>query len=181
MQKSTIPKKNMLLYFAAGILCLTLFSCYFLSGLYARYSTGGAGADSARTAGFSPAAVLEQQSEEFVYDPAKSTYSCNYNIKLTNASEVAVTYDVVIAFRDKTLSGAEFAFGSEKKTVDADASALTFLGLGELQANDTEGVTKTMTVTVSEEFYQALIQAGKGESLDLTAYFELTVTFTQAD
>jgi hypothetical protein len=181
MQNTTISKKNMLMRLTVVLLCLVLLSLGLFVGLFARYSSAGSGTDRARTAGFSPAASLNLQSRNFVYDPTKKTYSGSYEVMLTNASEVAVKYDVVISFQDTALSGAEFTFNQEKKVVDENASDITFSDVGVLEANDTTGIKKIMTVTVNSDFYNALMRAQDGENLDLTAYFDTAVVFTQVD
>ena len=53
------PKVNIPMYTAAVLFCLTVISTYFVSGLYARYTTSGTGSDSARVIQFRDITITE--------------------------------------------------------------------------------------------------------------------------
>lgn len=52
MVKQTNQKRNIPMRLAALLLCFTMVSLYLVSGLFAKYTTGDAGSDSARVAAF---------------------------------------------------------------------------------------------------------------------------------
>ena len=52
MEQTKKYQKNWMLRAAAVLLCMVLISTWMLSGLMARYASGGSGNDSARTAAF---------------------------------------------------------------------------------------------------------------------------------
>lgn len=87
-------KRNIPIFAAAVLLCLMLFSTYFVTGLFARYTTSAENGDSARVAKFSVegGGIF---SEPIVADlvPGESQTA---SIVIYNNSEVAVEYTVAV-------------------------------------------------------------------------------------
>ena len=185
MRQTAKVKKNIPLRLAAVLLCLTLFSVYLTAGLFARYTVSGSGADTARVAGFQPKAVISPGKGTIQYDINKiDDYELTYEITVTNLSEVAVNYDLVITFSDDKLNGASFRFNGTTQTV-VGASALTFNDAGTLSANDAVGDMKPLKLIVPTTVMKALMEEElkktAGSEINLATYFTATVTFTQVD
>lgn len=181
IRQTVKSKKNITLHLAAVLLCLTLFSAYLTSGLFARYTAQDSGNDSARVAGFHPTATITPADQTIKYDINTGNYKINYTIAVANPSEVAVKYDVVISFNDDTLNGAVFKFDNkDEKTIDRSKS-FSFNGVGVLSANETTPQNHTLTFTVTKGLIEQLVAAAPGSTLDLTTYFTATVDFTQLD
>lgn len=199
MRYTHTEKPNIALRLAALLLCLTLFSLYLLSGLYARYTVTGTAADSARVAAFQPTATITPATEtiKYVYsnDPLPPAYTVSYNIKVTNPSEVAVNCELVITL-DEKLASFDIATAGfylhipgkldnhflYRDSSDKTGRTLETVSLGTLDAHDTAGITGTLTYHVAQSEFDKLIadQSWDGD-LDLTQYFTASVTFTQVD
>ena len=88
-------KKNIPMRVAAVLLCLTLFSTYFVSGLFARYSTSVQSGGHARVAKFSiQGGGAFTQSIETVLSPGEEK---GVSLIIENNSEVAVEYTITAA------------------------------------------------------------------------------------
>ncbi len=87
-------KKNIPIRAAAVLLCLTLFSIYLVSGLFARYTSGTQNGDSARVAKFSirSGSTLSRSVEASFY-PGKSETA---TLLVENDSEVSVSYAITV-------------------------------------------------------------------------------------
>lgn len=198
MRYTHTEKPNIALRLAALLLCLTLFSLYLLSGLYARYTVTGTAADSARVAAFQPTATITPATEtiKYVYrnKPLAPAYTVSYNIKVTNPSEVAVNCELVITL-DAKLAGFDLATAGFYLSIPGEADrylwrdpgdpsgyTLETVSLGTLNAHDTAGITCTLTYSFAQSEFDKLIadQSWDGD-LDLTQYFTASVTFTQVD
>lgn len=200
MRYTHTEKPNIALRLAALLLCLTLFSLYLLSGLYARYTVTGTAADSARVAAFQPTATITPATETIKYDYTKTTqnppyyYSVSYTIKVTNPSEVAVNCELVIVLDERLASflpNASFSIkvgeGAEQYLYmdiirDPTEKTTDTVLLGTLDAHDTSGITCVLTYHFLQSQFDELIadQSWEGD-LDLTQYFTASVTFTQVD
>lgn len=185
MGQTVKEKKNISLRIAAVLLCLTLISSYLSAGLFARYTVQGNGKDSARVAGFCPTAELVSGDQKIEYVSDKDEYELTYTIKLTNPSEVAVKYDLVISFIDQKLNGTTFTFSGEPQSVTGSGSSpsdsLTFSGKDVLSANKTTPKEEPLTLTVSKDIVDVFLNEATESELDLSACFTATVTFTQVD
>jgi len=86
--------KNIPIYAAVLLLCMTLISSYFTSGVYANYATGSQSSDNARVAKFSIVGegVLFQPIEANLIPGMVETA----NLNIHNNSEVAVEYTVTV-------------------------------------------------------------------------------------
>lgn len=128
MAKSSRP--NWILRIAGVLLCLTLLSTHFTSGMMARYSTTVSGSDSARVAKFEV-----KQTGTFTKDLYLEDYypgfSQQYTIVLENRSEVAVQCKVTV-----------------EKLSDNMPIQISFTPVNEqLAPNDTQGNTYNLTIS----------------------------------
>ncbi len=87
-------QKNIPMRIAAVLLCLTLFSTYLVTGLFARYTTSAQGGDHARVAKFSfeGSGELLQSIEASLFPGESQTAT----LIIENNSEVAVEYTVAV-------------------------------------------------------------------------------------
>jgi len=95
MEKRSNIKLNIPMCAACVLLCLTLISIHFCSGLYARYVTQGSGGDSARVAVFDVTDDGGYFSVDFVVSCSPGV-AAEKVIKVGNKSQVAVAYTVTI-------------------------------------------------------------------------------------
>ena len=175
-------KVNIPLFLAGILFCLTLISISITSNLIAKYSTTVSEGDSARVAGFHPVATITPVNSTILYDTNTSDYEIKYTVGVSNASEVAVKYDVVISFEENNnkLSGAKLKLdNNDEVTISQDS--IRYDNVGVLPANDKTGKTHTLTFTVTKGLIEQLIAGAPGSELDLTSSFTVTVDFTQLD
>jgi hypothetical protein len=94
-------------YFGLALLFLFSLSSYFTGGLYARYTTGAVGEDSARVARFDISNTINETApynaaiDLNFYDPAKLTDTVQFLVE--SSSEVAVEYTVIVTMPDTTV------------------------------------------------------------------------------
>ncbi len=182
MVKKASRKLNIPLQLAAILLCLTLISLYLVSGLLAKYTAQGENTHSARIAAFAPKAVLEEDVWE--YNLAKSKkdniFYFDYPLKITNASEVDVSYHISISLRNSSMIGADFTINDTTKTADS-LTPLEFKNVGTLDANNTTGIEQNIRVTITEETYNAIMGNYTGDTDSFKTFFDVAVMFTQVD
>lgn len=177
MRSEYSSKLNITLQLAAVLLCLTLISVYFVSGLFARYTTENTTGNSADVAEFSPAASFVEDTWVFESD---KLYYFDYQIKLTNPSEVDVDCSLEISFPDDMLNNAEFTFkGNTIK--NNNGSTLQFGSIANLSSGDTAGITETLRITINEDIYNRIMATHNGQTASLAAHFEAEISFTQID
>ncbi len=161
---------------AAVYLCYLLVAVLAFTGAsVAGYKTESSGDDSARVARFEvTAAPVEGQSTEFKLN--STTKSGSYSFTVTNGSETAVSYDVVVTVPDgKSLpNGVTVSL----KNVDTDVSrkdgetgrVYTFPNAGRFEAASPAEQTLTLTFT-----------AGTGASSGSVSGISVDVVATQID
>lgn len=161
---------------AAVYLCYLLVAVLAFTGAsVAGYKTENSGDDSARVARFEvTAAPVNGQSTEFTLN--STTKSGNYSFTVTNGSETAVSYDVVVTVPDgKSLpNGVTVSL----KNVDTDVSrkdgetgrVYTFPNAGRFEAASPAEQTLTLTFT-----------AGTGASSGSVSGISVDVVATQID
>lgn len=161
---------------AAVYLCYLLVAVLAFTGAsVAGYKTETSGDDSARVARFEvTAAPVEGQSTEFKLN--STTKSGSYSFTVTNGSETAVSYDVVVTVPDgKSLpNGVTVSL----KNVDTDVSrkdgetgrVYTFPNAGRFEAASPAEQTLTLTFT-----------AGTGASSGSVSGISVDVVATQID
>lgn len=138
---------------AAVYLCYLLVAVLAFTGAsVAGYKTENSGDDSARVARFEvTAAPVEGQNTEFNLN--STTKSGNYRFTVTNGSETAVSYDVVVTVPDgKSLpNGVTVSLSNGGNTVsgqvDTTGRVYTFSNAGIFKAAspDTQNLTLTFT------------------------------------
>lgn len=161
---------------AALYLCYLLVAVLAFTGAsVAGYRTESSGDDSARVARFEvTAAPVEGQSTEFKLN--STTKSGNYSFTVTNGSETAVSYDVVVTVPDgKSLpNGVTVSLKNGDATVsgqvDTTGRVYTFPNAGTFEAAspDTQNLTLTFT-------------AGTGASSGSVSGISVDVVATQID
>ena len=175
-------KVNIPLFLAGILFCLTLISISITSNLIAKYSTTVSEGDSARVAGFQPAATIKPDNNVIQYDAKKldDYYEIKYTVGVSNDSEVSVKCDVVISFDDDVLEGATFQFDNNPVETIGPSTSVNY-EVGTLSANQTIEQNHTLTFTVTKGLIEQLIAGAPDSKLDLTSSFTVTVDFTQLD
>lgn len=161
---------------AAVYLCYLLVAVLAFTGAsVAGYRTENSGDDSARVARFEvTAAPVEGQNTEFNLN--STTKSGNYRFTVTNGSETAVSYDVVVTVPDgKSLpNGVTVSLSNGGKTVsgqvDTTGSVYTFSNAGTFEAASPD--TQNLTLTFA---------AGTGASSGSVRNISVDVVATQID
>lgn len=94
-------KEKWIMYTLAVLLCLVLTTFWLMCNMYAKYSAQASGNDSARVAKFNVTeeGTATQQIKADVYPG----FSQTYNVSVTNASEVAISYSMDIQSKYENL------------------------------------------------------------------------------
>ena len=161
---------------AALYLCYLLVAVLAFTGAsVAGYRTENSGDDSARVARFEvTAAPVNGQSTEFTLN--STTKSDNYRFTVTNGSETAVSYDVVVTVPDgKSLpNGVTVSLKNGDKPVSGQVGTTgrvyTFPNAGKFEAASTDPQNLTLTFT-----------AGTGASSGSVSGISVDVVATQID
>ncbi len=125
----------------AVLLCLTLVSFWMTSNIYARYTAEAMGSDSARVAKFSVTESGELTKELKV--PIAPGESLNYQVEVTNNSEVAIDYVISAENKYENLP-LEFSIGDVS---DAGSSKKLSETAGTIGANDSSAYTYRFKVS----------------------------------
>ena len=178
-------KKKVSIPFSIAVLliCLLMFSLYLTSGMLARYTTTATAGDKARAAKFDVGATGSTGTMAFVYtdgkfapNPADSNV---YTLTVTNKSEVAVRYNVVIenvpAYITATVG--ETVYSSDEN------GKITIAALGELAANTTANGVMTITFNVTDGCLDTLEQTDSDTLVakDQTIEFDAIIKIVQID
>ena len=161
----------LLLRIALVLLCMVAFSTSMLAGLYARYSTKADGEDSARVAKFNVAADWK----DVTVVASSVQTNGEYQFTVTNNSEVAITYDLVITFENDVLKYLDVSL--DGVTGAESGNTVIFSKVISL-APATTDTKRTLTFTVDLEKFT---QPATGESYEETLAFTATVRCTQID
>lgn len=98
---------SLMIRVALILLCLVMISIHLMGGMYAKYTTKGSGGDDARVAKFE--VLTEGDAKDLVLTSASiDSASGDYKIRITNNSEVAVTYTVTASAPEFFTDGGEF-------------------------------------------------------------------------
>lgn len=161
----------LLLRIALVLLCMVAFSTSMLAGLYARYSTKADGEDSARVARFDVAADWK----DVTVVASSVQTNGEYQFTVTNNSEVAITYDLVITFPGGIPDYLQTSLPD--KVAVKSGNTITFSDVASL-APATTDTQRTLTFTVDLEKFT---QPATGEAYEETLNFTATVRCTQID
>lgn len=167
---------NWMLRAAGVLLCLVLASTYLVCGLFARYTTSASGSDSARVAKFE----IEGggvTSAAITADLVPGT-SRICDLKITNKSEVAVAYEVVVQRIEKNLPLVFKVFDTAYNT---DEGYLT----GETDANGVITFSAQLLPNSGEKTYKLYIEwpaeKSSPEYAGQVDTIQVTVSATQID
>lgn len=172
-RKMDLPLGGILLRSAFVLMCLFVLSVHLMGGLFARYSTSGTGSDGARVAAFDVNVVGEARNTTITasQDPVTGAYT----FKVTNDSEVAVCYDVVISYTDP-ISGVHVVLDGKDTRAVKDGSS-TFTNVGTLAP----GVTSADHEISFVVDWNAVTAGMSGSSATLDLEFAVTVIVQQMD
>ena len=168
-------KVNIPMCIACVLLCLTLFSIHLTAGLYARYTASSESTDTARVAKFdvkvlgeilSPALTGEEEPLDWIVD---STGNGEYQITVTSASEVAVSYDIFVELEDALPDYLTLKLGEASFTEEGTDKKLWKLGnAGTFSAGGGEN-KHTLTFEMNwKEFTKGASGMSRTEKLDFT-------------
>lgn len=168
-----LPKLNISLCIAAVMFCLTLFSTYFVSGLYASYTSSGQNTNDARVAIFSVkggGALTKPIDAKLVPGEVSET-----SLIITNSSEVAVDCTIEVTNVTKNLP-LKFCVTKEGSTPDESAWKDNGCTLAMQQLPAGGGTAYTLHIKwVNQDAQQDLDLMGQVD------YITVTVTATQVD
>lgn len=161
-----ISPGGVLMRIALVLLCLVMLSVHLMGSLFARYTTAGNGADSARVAAFS--VDVNGAPENLYIDVVTNPVTGNYTITVENDSEVAVSYTISVAV---TPVDNQFDAASIAATLDTNTGTL---------APGTD-VTGSHTLTFSVRDWTDVTQSITGENGVVSFTFVVTVDVEQID
>ncbi len=153
--------------------CLTLFSTYFVSGLYARYTTTSQAGGSARVAVFSVKggeALTKPIVAELVPGEIR-----DINLIITNNSEVAVDYKIEVKNKTLNLPLRFFVGNSDTEPSDTDMELDHFEFFDTAAAGKGNSTYKLYIDWYSDDADVDLENIGRVDQITVT------VTATQAD
>lgn len=104
------PKVNIPLYIAGVLFCLTLVSTYMVTGLFARYTAGGTGSDSARVIKFGDLSITQASGADKKIIPG---VDIAHDVTVSFTGSESATYVFVQLVSDKWTcnSSGEILFG----------------------------------------------------------------------
>ena len=164
----------LLLRIALILLCMTLFSTSMLSGLYAKYTDKNDGDDSARVAKFDVEAA--GLSGDVTVDASAGQTNGEYKFTVTNKSEVAVYYDLVVTFDQKLPDGVSLILQGYGLSI-TDGNTVTFSKIASL-APGMVGTEHTLTFQLD---LNAFTEKVSDESVSKAVSFTATIRCTQID
>lgn len=164
----------LLLRIALILLCMTLFSTSMLSGLYAKYIAKNNGEDSARVAKFDVEAA--GLSGDITVDASIGQTNGEYKFTVTNKSEVAVSYDLVVTFDQALPDGVSLTLQGYGLSI-SEGNTFTFSKIASL-APGMVGTEHTLTFQLD---LNAFTEEVSGESVSKTVSFTATIRCTQID
>lgn len=162
-------KMNIPIRLASVLLCMTLLSTYFVSGLYARYAVSSQSGESARVAKFSiegEGMLTEQIKESFV--PGSSLAK---PLSIHNNSEVAVEYTVAVTNATNNLP-LNFSLKKDGASGGEDGNNNVTFTKQLLPCDRTDNYTLTIEWSADQN---------DPAPMGMVDYIALTVTATQID
>lgn len=112
-------KRNIPMYLAGVLFCLTVISICLISGLYAKYISRDSGSDSARVAAFQVTESATSFEETLLVEVVPGTIS--KEIKVSNDSEVAIHYTITITNKTKNIPLRFKIAEGEAESADVDS------------------------------------------------------------
>ncbi len=168
-------KKNVNIPMRAALilLCLTLISIRLTGGLYARYTAMAGGDDSARVAKFD---VQVSLSDGIQLSNAQK--SGEYTITVTNNSEVAIEYTLVLSFTEAVPSGLSAELDGNIGLVEG--SSIKFPAKSSL-APGVSSNSHTLTLSVADGQWSDISKEMSGIKGEKNMSFTVDVTAAQLD
>jgi len=177
MRKERSVKMNILMCTVAVLLCATLFSMHFVSGLYARYTTNTNYSNSARIAEFN----ITQEGTLFKTIEAEITPGETQSAQLTiiNKSEVAMEYTLTVTNVTGNLSPLKFKLNAVNGTVtpvtaESHENGTSIYGVSQIPGEHTDKYLLNIVWEPTDE-QDALAHIG------MVDYITVSVTATQVD
>lgn len=158
-------KLNIPMVAALILLLMTMISVHMTSGLYARYTTSASGTDSARVAKFDVDSAVSRNDDG------------TYTLTVTNKSEVAVEYSIVVEMNDHwsvTVDG-------EKMTPATGTASVTFENDSWILAPDSAPDTLLLTFEVANWRGLTKPQKESGAAEEVQLNFQVKVIAEQVD
>lgn len=154
-------KEKWIMYTLAVLLCLVLTTFWLMCNMYAKYSAQASGSDSARIAKFNvtETGTATQQIKANVYPG----FSKTYNVDVTNASEVAITYSMDIQNKYENLP-------LEFKMLDSNDNEITSKSI-DISATDHEPHTYKLQISWPKDANASATDpdyAGKVDVIEIT-------------
>lgn len=182
-QRRARARMNIPICLAGILLCLTMFSIYVASNLFARYQTTASSEDDARVAKFDVAVTGETQNPVFAYGTPKGN-ACTITVE--NRSEVAVRYDVIVTL-DAAATGTTVQLDGRDGTVDGTTTS--FADVGALPPN--AGAENAANHVLSFQMNWSALNTGDwaslagaettGATISKSLNYTVTVNVTQVD
>lgn len=169
-KKQNSACSSLILRIFAVLLLLVMVSFHMLTGLLAKYAAAGEEGGGARVAVFNVNAEKKGDGNLTVR-PDDST-DASYILTLTNKSEVAVRYSIVLTLSDPLPENSYVRIGENEPAVSDGGKTLTFANIGEMPSGISE---KDVTLTFGMNNWNYNLPEKS------TAAFEAAVTFTQID
>lgn len=184
-QRRARAHMNIPICLAGILLCLTMFSIYVASNLFARYQTTASAEDDARVAKFDVDVTGQTQNPVLAY--AYGTVMGNAcTITVVNQSEVAVRYDVIVTLDAAAVGTTVQLDGGNGEVVGATTS---FADVGVLPPN--AGAENAATHALSfrmdwsaltaEEWASLTGAETTGTAISKSLNYTVTVNVTQVD
>ena len=123
-----------MLKLAVILLCLVLITTHFTSGLYARYISRSSADTSARVALWKVGA--KEGKPALTIDCSSSDLDDEYEITVTNNSEVAVKYGIVVVFTEALKSGITLKMDETKVPTTTNRKEFVFTDVARLNSGN---------------------------------------------
>lgn len=135
-------KLNTMLKLAGILLCLVLATTHLASNLYAKYTANDSGSDSARVAVWnveaSGASVSNVKIDLATAATVDSAIDKTYTLTVTNKSEVASNYDIIVVFNEALSDKIALTLdGGAKPYTTTDNKEFVFSNVGQLAMGNT--------------------------------------------
>ena len=165
-----MAKNNKMMILAVFLLCATLMSTHFSSGLYAKYTVSNHASDEARVAQFHIETDLDyislglpnNETPEFEIGGVNATNEVELPFYIESRSEVAVSYSVKVAFGEALPSYVTLTLsdGTKSQTLNADGAKSTyeFQKFGTMEVSDQETLRTDLTLKIGVTALEMITQ-----------------------
>ncbi|MBR2310752.1 MAG: hypothetical protein IKA47_09515 [Oscillospiraceae bacterium] len=165
-------KVNIPMTLACVLLCLTLITTHMTGGLFARYTVTATGSDEARVAKFDVKSKIDKTEVAIECEPDGEG---EFQLTVTNQSEVAVRYTVSLNFYEELPSGVTVKLDGQEGTISDSGTTFSFTGEKVLAPGESSDAQK-LTFSVSD-FTKDLT----GGSVQIERTFDLDIYAEQID